>query len=87
MADELVRVRINGIETNVGRVRAEKAGLEILEEPTRRGDGQLRRSTRKGGRRRLPRTSVAEKAAEKKAASVASEKAAAVAADDTAKEA
>lgn len=86
MADELVRVRINGIETNVGRVRAEKAGLEILNESPRRPDGQLRRDTRKGGRRRLPKTSVAE-AAEKKSAPAGSEKAAAVAADDTAKEA
>jgi hypothetical protein len=87
MADELVRVRIGNIETNVGRVRAEKADLTILDESPYRGDGRPRRSTRKGGRPRKPKTSVAEKAAEKKAATAASEKAAAVAADDTAKEA
>lgn len=86
MGDELVRVRIDGIETNVGRVRAEKAGLEVLDESPFRKDGQPRRETRKGGRRRKPKTSVA-KAAEKKSASAGSEKAAAVAADDTAKEA
>lgn len=68
MADELVRVRIGDIETNMGRVRAEKAGVEILDESARRPDGKLRRDTRKGGRPRKPKTSVAELVAEKRSA-------------------
>jgi hypothetical protein len=78
MAD-LVRVRLDGVEKNVGRVFAEKHGLDVLDESALRGDGQPRLSTREGGRRRKPKTSVAKKAAEKQAA--------AVAATDTAKEA
>lgn len=78
MAD-LVRVRIGDFEKNVGKAFAEAKGLEVLEEPTTNGDGSLRGTTRAGGRRVKPKTSVAKKATEKKAA--------AVAATNTAKEA
>lgn len=77
MADELVRVRLNGVEKNVGAVFAEKHGLTVLEESAYRPDGQPRATTREGGRRQKPKTSVAKKA-------TANKKAAAVAADDTA---
>lgn len=79
MSDELVRVRINGVEKNVGASFAESHGLNVLDEPTVRGDGTPRPMTREGGRPRKPKTTVAEKATAKKAA--------AVAANDTAKEA
>lgn len=65
---ELVRVRINGIEKNVGRGFAEAKGLDVLDEPTRNPDGSLRDSTRTGGRRVKKKTSVAKEAAAKKAA-------------------
>ena len=65
MAD-LVRVRLNGIEKNVGRTFAERHDLEVLDEPTTNPDGSLRPTTRAGGRRVKPKTSVAKKAAEKK---------------------
>ncbi|MCD4535643.1 hypothetical protein LRP67_16240 [Nocardioides sp. cx-169] len=78
MAD-LVRVRLDGVEKNVGREFADAYDLEVLDESPYRGDGQLRPTTRKGGRPRKPKTTVADQAAAKKAA--------AVAADDTAKEA
>lgn len=65
---ELVRVRINGIEKNVGRGFAEAKGLDVLDEPTHNGDGSLRDTTRSGGRRVKKKTSVAQAAAEKKAA-------------------
>lgn len=65
MAD-LVRVRLNGVEKNMGRALAESSGVEILDEPTTNGDGTLRGLTRSGGRKAKPKTSVAE-AAEKKA--------------------
>lgn len=80
MPEELVRVRVGGIEKNMGRSLAEASeGVEVLDEPVRNGDGSLRGETRVGGRRAKPKTTVAKKAAEKKAA--------AVAATDTAKEA
>lgn len=66
---DLVRVRENGFELNVGRTHAEAAGLEVLDEPTTRPDGTLRRATRINGRPVKPKTTVAKKAAEKKAAS------------------
>lgn len=68
MADELVRVRFNGIEKNMGRAfAASTEGVEILEgEPTHTADGRPLPTTRAGGRRRLPRTTVAKKAAAKK---------------------
>jgi len=81
MADELVRVRLGDIEKNMGRSLAERTeGVEILDESPRKGDGTLRGTTRKDGRRMKPKTTVAESATAKK-------KAAAVAATDTAKEA
>lgn len=70
MADELVRVRFRGFEKNMGRAHAESTeGVEILDgEPTKTASGRLLPTTREGGRRRLPRTTVAKKAAAKKAA-------------------
>lgn len=65
---ELVRVRINGIEKNVGRGFAEAKGLDVLDEPTHRADGSLRGETRSGGRPAKKKTSVAKEAAAKKAA-------------------
>lgn len=63
-ADELVRVRIGDIETNMGRVRAEKIGAEILDdESARRPDGRLRRDSRKGGRRLKPKVPIKKAAA------------------------
>jgi hypothetical protein len=66
MAD-LVRVRLDGVEKNMGRALAESAEVEILDEPTRGSDGRLRGETSEGGRPRKPRTSVAKQVAEKKA--------------------
>lgn len=68
----LVRVRLNGVEKNVGRAYAEAHGLEVLDEPTRDRAGALRRTTRAGGRKSKPKTSVAKKVAEKKAAVIES---------------
>jgi hypothetical protein len=64
---DLVRVRENGFELNVGRTHAEAAGLEVLDEPTHRPDGTLRRTTRTAGRPVKPKTTVAKSAAAKKA--------------------
>lgn len=70
MAD-LVRARLhNGVEKNVHPAFAERFNLTVLDEPTRRDDGTLRRPTRKNGRAPKPKTSVAEKAAEKTATTV-----------------
>ena len=65
---ELVRARFDGVEKSVSRGLAERHGLEILDEPARRPDGQIRPTTRIGGRPRKPKTSVAEAAAKKQAA-------------------
>lgn len=71
---DLVRVRINGFEKNVGRTFAESTeGVEILDEPTHRDDGAPRETTREGGRPVKPRTTVAKKAAAKKAATKAAD--------------
>lgn len=68
MPDELVRVRFGDVEKNMGRTLAENtSGVTILDEPTTYGDGRPRPTTREGGRRRKPKTTVAKKAAEKKA--------------------
>lgn len=75
---ELVRAVIDGQEVNVGAAFAKSKGLEVLDEPTHGEDGQIRPATRRGGRPRKPRTSVAKKAAEKKAAAESAEPA-----DDT----
>ncbi len=67
MAD-LVRVRLNGVEKNMGRVLAEASeDVTVLDEPTHNGDGSPRRETRKGGRPAKKKTTVAEQAAAKKA--------------------
>lgn len=76
MAD-LVRVRLGRVEKNMGRALAEASGAQVLDEPTHNRDGSLRATTRAGGRRVKPKTSVAIEAAKKKA--VAAE----AAADDT----
>lgn len=65
---ELVRVRIGGFEKNVGATFAEAKGLDVLDEPTHKGDGSPRGTTRSGGRAVKKKTSVAASAAEKKAA-------------------
>lgn len=62
---DLVRVRVNGVEKNVGRAHAERHGYLVLDEPTRKGDGSLRPATRSHGRPRKPKTSVAEAVAAK----------------------
>lgn len=64
---DLVRVRIGGIEKNVGKAFAEINDLEVLDEPTTNRDGTLRGTTRKDGRPVKPKTSVAKKVAEKAA--------------------
>lgn len=63
----LVRVRKGDVEFNVGAALAEAQGLTVLDESTHGPDGRPRAATRKNGRPRKPKTSVAE-AAEKKAA-------------------
>jgi hypothetical protein len=64
---DLVRVRVDDREFNVGRAHAEANKLDVLDESPRFSDGSLRPVTRRGGRPRKPKVSVAE-AAEKKAA-------------------
>lgn len=75
MSDELVRVRFKGVEMNVGRSFAESKDLNVLDESPTRGDGTPMPTTREGGRRRKPKTSVAKQAAARKAAPAAAEKA------------
>lgn len=67
MAD-LVRVRLEHVEKNVGRAFALANDLTVLDEPTHKRDGSLRGTTRAGGRPVKEKTSVAKKATEKKAA-------------------
>lgn len=69
MSNDLVRVRLERIDTNLSRIHAEEAGAQILDEPTRADDGRLRPPTRHG-RPLKTKTSVAKKAAEKKEAAV-----------------
>lgn len=69
----LVRAVIGNQEVNVSPEYAESKGLEVLEESAYREDGQIRPATRRGGRRAKPKTSVAEKASEKKAAAKSAE--------------
>lgn len=72
MPEPLVRVRIDKFEKNVGATFAESKGLDVVDdEPTHRPDGWPRGTTRTGGRRVKTQTTVAKKAAEKKAASKA----------------
>lgn len=66
---DLVRVRIDNVEKNVGAEYAEINGLTVLDEPTRNDDGTLRPETRKDGRPAKPKTSVDKAAAEKKESS------------------
>ncbi|WP_418063159.1 hypothetical protein [Pimelobacter simplex] len=72
LATDLVRVRVGDTEFNVGRADAERRGLTVLDEPTHTRSGNPRPETRSGGRPVKPKTSVADKAAAKKAASAAS---------------
>lgn len=74
MPDELVRVRFKGVEKNMGRSLAEASeGVTVLDEPTTRGDGTPLPTTREGGRRRKPKTTVAKSATAKKAVTSASD--------------
>ena len=71
MSDELVRVRTaTGFETTVGRVHAQASSdLTILDdEPVREMFGRTQPITRAGGRPLKPKTTVAKKAADRKAA-------------------
>ncbi len=68
MPNDLVRVRLDRIDTNMARSHAEQAGVQILDEPAFE-NGQPRRATRHG-RALKPKTSVAKKAAEKKQGAV-----------------
>lgn len=69
LPNELVRVRVDGVEKNLGRAYAEATdGVEILDEPVRNRDGSLRGETRAGGRPVKSKTTVAKKAAAKKRA-------------------
>jgi hypothetical protein len=68
-----VRVRLpNGYETSVSEVHAQSEGLEILDAPATNLRGKPLPATRKNGRPKKKRTSVAQAAA-KKAAAVPSE--------------
>ena len=67
MSDLVVARLENGTEKTVSRGFAEAKGLEVLDEPTTNPDGSPRAATRTGGRRKKPKTSVSQKAAEKKA--------------------
>ncbi|WP_418060808.1 hypothetical protein [Pimelobacter simplex] len=68
-ATDLVRVRVGDTEFNAGRSDAERRGLTVLDEPTHTRSGNPRPETRTGGRPVKPKTSVADKATAKKAAS------------------
>ena len=67
MAD-LVRVRIDNRELNLGRSFAEKHNLTVLDEPVEEVHGRPKSPTRTGGRRVKPKTSAAKKAATKRTA-------------------
>lgn len=58
----LVRVRINGIETNVSPALAELAGLKVLKESAYNPDGTARRTSPV-----VPESPDAKKASDKKA--------------------
>ncbi|HKY58306.1 MAG TPA: hypothetical protein VJL80_09735 [Aeromicrobium sp.] len=64
---DLVRVRVDGREFNVGRAYAAAHQLTVLDESAYTRDGQTRPVSREGGRPVKPKVSVAE-AAERKAA-------------------
>lgn len=70
----LVRVSSNGLEFNVGRAYAEANDLTVLDESAYDHNGDPRPTTAKGGRPRKTRTSVDQRAAEKKAEKVESDK-------------
>lgn len=83
---EFVLVRHeNGIVSPVSRAFAERRGLNTVEGDAVRPTGKPVRATRENGRPVKPKTSVAKKAAEKKAV-VPSEGAAESALTDTTKE-
>jgi hypothetical protein len=66
---DLVRACLGSVEKSVSRGLAERHDLKILDESAYRPDGRIRPTTRVGGRPKKPKTSVAESAAKKKAAS------------------
>lgn len=75
---EYVRARVPraggyDLARTTSRVRAATAGWDVLDEPTHSKDGRIRPDTRLNGRRVKPQTSVAQAAAEKKAAKSADE--------------
>lgn len=70
---DYVRVRVPregtyDLSHTTGAARAEVAGWELLDEPTHLPDGRIRPDTRLNGRPPKPQTTVAKRAAEKKAA-------------------
>lgn len=66
---DLVRVRVDDAEFNVGRAYAEARNLDVLAESPYHRDGTPRPVTRAGGRPRKPKVSVAEAAGKKAATS------------------
>lgn len=69
MAD-LVRVRVNGYEKSLGRAYAVAHDLEILDEPATDRLGKTLPTTRRGGRKPKPKTTVNKAAEEKQKAAV-----------------
>lgn len=68
MAQELVWARVGDHCAAVSRSQAIGDDLEVLDEPVRDGNGDVRRPTRANGRPRKKRTSVAQEAAAQDAA-------------------
>lgn len=67
MAD-LVRARLNGTDYTMARFWAKRLGADIIQSPTHNEDGTVRQATSAdSGRRAKPKTTVAKKAAAKKA--------------------
>lgn len=70
---EYVRARVprdggDDLSRTTSAARAAAAGWDLLDEPTHNQDGRIRPDTRLNGRKAKPKTSVADAAAEKKAA-------------------
>lgn len=71
---ELVRAVVGAYEVNVSRSAAFAKGWTVLEDVSPYNeDGTPRKPTRRGGRPTKPRTTVAKKAAEKKAVTESAE--------------
>lgn len=66
----LVRARLNGVDHTMSRFFANRLKAQIIQSPVTNPDGSLRGSTSaESGRPAKPKTTVAKKAAVKKAAS------------------